>query len=311
MNVYYVPFTQYSHFPTNLNDQQSPKQRKNIIVGGYYSNDDGFYEFDVDDVGTSINHKSFKNDYDKIFANLKCIGLKNAKDTNSYLVQNNKYIVVFGGIDEYYNVYDIENDKWLLTKGKKTLRHHLNRSVLINDEIIIGSSNEKLYFYFIGKDHITNPILIHVYMLNANGILFYKHGMCVIDFVQQESPKDKSYQTYKLKIVLFGGLRRKDFLSSFLCLDIVISYISNDKKFKLVSLAIDDNLIDKKKIKLINMNENTIDYYFSFGFECIVNSKNEPVIIIIGGNDSRCIHLFNCVTYELTRHQEVSQIHCV
>lgn len=34
-----------------------------------------------------------------------------------------------------------------------------------------------------------------------------------------------------------------------------------------------------------------------FGFECIFNCKNEPIIVIIGGyNDcAKNIHLFNCV----------------
>ena len=98
-----------------------------------------------------------------------------------------------------------------------------------------------------------------------------------------------------------------DFLSSFLYLDVLLSY----QDIKLLSLSIDESSIDKKKIKLINANstkENTKRY--NFGFECVVNDKNEKLIIMIGGRKrARNIDLFNCVTYELTCHQQVSPIY--
>ena len=311
IDVTSVAFTQYSHFSTNCNDQNkqiSPKKRKNIIIGGYSNSGEGFYQFGVDDTCNtiSINYKSFKNDFHKKFANLQCIGLTDARYTQSYLVQNNKYIVVFSGYHASYNVYDMENDKWMLQKDEKRLDHFPEQSVLINDEIIIESLHNNLFFYYIGNCHITDPILIHRYTLKTKHVSFKGHGMCIIDFIKQESAhaQDESCQAYKLKIVLFGGSRNKDFLSSFLYLDASLSYISDDKKFKLVSLSIDENLIDKKKIELINMNKTTMKKYYDFGYECVLNCKNEPIIIIIRRAEEN-IHLFNCVTYKLIEHQQV------
>ena len=319
VDVSLVPFIKYSHFSRKKNDKSNEKstkqQQKNIIIGGKNSNGDAFYELFVDDNDSnSINYESFKKYYNKIFANLKWIGLDGARGTHSYLVQNNKYIVVFK-FDQRYNVYDMENDKWMLKQDEKKFKHEINRSVLINDEIIVGSYEHALCFYFIGNDHITNPILIHKYTLKTQHVSFYGHGMCIIDFIKQESSQDKLYQTYKLKIILFGGIHNKDFLSSFLYLDVLLSYQDN----KVLSLSINENLIDKKKIKLININQNTINNkrYFHFGFECVFNSKNEPIIIIIGGwdgyNDTikKDINLFNCVTNELTRYQKVNPLYLV
>ena len=310
VSVSEIPFARNSHFPINANDQnnqQSRKQRRSIIVGGDVSNEGGFYELIVDDKTSSINYKSFVNDYNKKFANLKCIGLNHAQLTRSYLVESNKYIVVYDDF-ECYNVYDIENDKWMLKKGAKILEYFPERSVLINDEIIIGSLFNNLCVYYIGNNHITDPVLMHEYTFKTKGVSFMEHGMCIIDFIKQESAhsQDKLYETYKLKIVLFGGSRNEDFLSSFLYLDILLSY----QDIKLISISIDENLIDKKEIKLINTDSTKETIRYNFGFECFSNWKNEQLIIIIGGaNNARNIYLFNCVTHELTCHQKVSPIY--
>ena len=159
-----VPFTRYSHFPAN--NQKSLKQQKNIVVGGALDKG-GFFELIVDAIGNSIDYRSFEYHYNKKNTNLKYIGLDNAMYTHSYLVQDNKCIVFKQ--DECYNAYDIENDTWLLKKGEKKLKHFKPhaRSVLINDKIIIVSQYDELNFYFIGNDHITDPILIHKYKLKT------------------------------------------------------------------------------------------------------------------------------------------------
>ena len=311
LKVYEVPFSQYSQFPANIDKkkQVSPAQQKNIIIGGE-ANGDGFYELIVDNNTNSINYKSFANDYNKKFANLKHIGLDDARQTHSYLVQNHKYLVVFE-MGRKYNVYDIENDQWMLRQYEKLLRHHISwgsQSALINDEMIIISSKTKLYFHFIGNNHIRDPIFAHEYTLKTKGVSFHRHGMCITNFIQQKSQQDELYHTYMLKIILFGGDENKDFLSSFLYLDVLLSYISNDAKYQLVSLSIDENLIDKNKIKLVNMNTKTIpNSYEAFGFECVFNSKNEPIVIVIGscGSGSKDICLFNCITHELTLKKRV------
>ena len=319
IRVHSVPFAQYSHFPTNndQNNQQSPNQRKNIIIGGFGSKDNGFYELIVDDNNTnSISYKSFENDYKKQNANLKRIGLENAKYTHSYLIENNKYLVVFKW-GKHYNVYDIENDKWLLEPGKKKLTHNSGRSVLINDEIIIVSQQEQLYFDFIGKNHMTNPLLIQQHKLKTRDVSFYGHGMCIIDFIQEKSSQQQSqngsHKTFKLKVLLFGGHSNRYSLSSFLYLNISLSYVSNERMFRFVSLSIDENLIDDNNIKLINTIKKPYlaREYQGFGFQSIVNSKNEKIIIMIGGNGPTMLknsHSFNCSTNELIRHENVNLI---
>ena len=243
IHVACVPFTGYSHFPANIDanitNQKSPPQKKNIIIGGIRGNE-CFYELNVHDTGNSVNYKSFKCDYNKKFTNLKCIGLDNAMYTHSYLVQNNKYIVVFKK-NQCYNVYDLENDIWLLKKGEKKLKHvyhHGSRSVLINDEILLISQHNQLQFYFIGNHHVTNPILIEKYTLKTNNVSFIQHGMCLIDLIKQESSQNQSYQTYTFKIFLFGGYNN-DFLKSFLCLDVLLSY----QNVALANLSIDESII--------------------------------------------------------------------
>ena len=52
IDVTFVPFVKYSHFCRKKNDkknEKSTKQQKNIIIGGWKSNGDGFYQLFVDD----------------------------------------------------------------------------------------------------------------------------------------------------------------------------------------------------------------------------------------------------------------------
>ena len=214
-----------------------------------------------------MRYKSFKNNCKKKLANLKCIGKDNARGMHSYLVQNNKYLVVF--YRDCYNVYDMKN------------------------EIIIGILCEnELYFYFIGNNHITNRMLVKKYKLKIG---YWKcDGMCVIHFIEQDK---------------FGcGYCNLDFLSSFVFLDVLLSY----KGIKIINLLIDENLIDKRKPTLITMQGR----YYYFGFECVFNSKNEPTVIIISGRDlnnhnkNQDIYLFNCVTHELTVKKQVELLCC-
>ena len=259
IHVACVPFTGYSHFPANIdengNNQKMSQQKKNIIIGGLRG-EECFYELSVHDYGNSIDYKSFKYDYNTQFTSLKHIGLDNAINTHSYLVQNNKYIIVFKN-NQCYNVYDIHNDIWLLKNGEKELKHvyhHGARSVLINDEILIISQYNQLQFYFIGNHHITNPILIDKYTLKTSNISFIQHGMCIIDFIKQESSQNELHQTYTFKIFLFGGYNNR-FLKSFLCLDVLLSY----QDVTLVDLS-----IDEKRIKIVNncMSLSFFEFYF-------------------------------------------------
>ena len=92
----YVSFAGYSKFATNI-DQDTEKSQikhKHIILGSCDDDKPGFYEFLVDNDTNSSNYKSFKNDYDKKYANLQNIGLNNnVQEAYSYLVENNKYLL--------------------------------------------------------------------------------------------------------------------------------------------------------------------------------------------------------------------------
>ena len=328
IDVSHTRFTHYSHFPTNINihktnEYSQSQEKKNLILGGF-DIDEGFHELIVDDENHSINYKSFAKDYKKEFANLEYAAtdlyLDHGQFTHSYLVQNNKYIVVFYG-NSYYNVYDMENDEWMIQNDYTKLEKHDNsfssQSVLINDDMIIISIGDSLYFYFIGNNHITDPKLVHSHQLPKKYGSFEHHGMCLTNFVQindddekeSKSSSKSSFDKYKLKFVLFGGRER---LPSFVLLDVLLSY--NHWDSKKINVSISDELIDVDDIKCDNKEEMKMDtlklYYF--GSVCLFNCRNEPIVVIVGGfnigNDfkmNRNICLFNCVTKKLVCHQEV------
>ena len=301
-------FTRYSHWARSTTKENKMKQ-KNLIIGSSNCRSCGLYEFVVNNETNSIEYESLSTDYNKKFANLEHIGYDNVQGIHSYLIRNNKYLVVFD--ENYcYNVYDMSNDKWLLDAGDKYLSASewtYSRSVLINDDIIIISQFKQLYFYFIGNNHIVDPILIRKYKLKTHKVSFNSHAMCIIDFTIEK------HGQYKLKIMLFGGRQNEKALSSFLILDISLSYYHEKfHAFKLKSLSIKENLVNKKKIQFKNMAKTGLymNSWFSFGFECILNSKNEPIVVMIGGycgGTSRDIHLFNCVTNELRWQKKVEQ----
>ena len=253
INVRYVPFVGYSKHPTNVDTQVQSKKERHIITGGHSSIEGGFHEFIVG--VNSMANKSFENDYNKKCGTLQCIGEKDARYTHSYLVEKNKYLVVFY-YNDFYNVYDMINDKWMLKIDEKNLQKNMSefsRSVLINDEIIIISKDRRLYFYFIGNDYITNPTLMYNYRLKTRGASFERHGMCIIDFIKQESIATKKHAiaSYKLKIVLFGTCNNRDILPDCLCLDILLSY----NNIQVIKLSIDETLmIDKRHSTSDNCN---------------------------------------------------------
>ena len=181
-----------------------------------------------------------------------------------------------------------------------------------------------MYFYYIGNNYISKPLLLHKHKLKTKKVCFNAHGMCVVgfEFVQQKSntktPKDESCKRYKLKIILFGGCDNENILSSFLYLHVLVSYNCNYFLIKEASTLtseqmiqisiIDENLIDENEIKLKNINEMENKNWYNFGFECIDNWKKEPVIVIVGGSQSDMandVYLFNCATYQLERKKEV------
>ena len=260
VNVSVTCFTRYAHFPDQKNEESQIKQ-KSIIVGGFQSNEE-FYEFTVNDDRHSVVYKSLTNNHDKKFANLKHIGLRGARFVHSYLIHNNKYLVLF--MKDWYNVYDMENDRWFLNQVEQI---HLlvpntlhSRSVLIHDEIIIVSYKNDIHFHFIANEHLTVPAVMARYILKTKTVDFFSHGMSIIDFVRvkqqlefsnkTKDADDVEVQTYTFKIILFGGCANKHFLSSFVYLDVLLSYVSNENYYKLVILSIDEYIHDKRDIKM-------------------------------------------------------------
>ena len=320
-----VPFTSYSYFSTNAaeNCQQQQKKKRNILIGGCNSVEGGFYEFIVNDKANCIKYKSFENDYGKKFSNLKHIGFNRASNSQSYLVKNDKYMIMF--YREWYNVYDMEHDTWLIDvndendKLLSTVDSPLAQSVLINDQILIISHWNRFDFYFVGNSNITNPILMHEHHLQTKCVFFSDHEICVIGLTKEakdgKDGKDengecnKHDETYKIKILAFGGGHiNQDFLSSFLILDILLSYSFSGDKLSSQLISVDEHLIDESCIKLSNMDQLVIKRNRKDGFRstCVLNNKNETTVIMFGGEtNGKDVHLFNCVTYELTRFEQV------
>ena len=322
IKVVYSCFTHYSHFPTNIDktNHNLLSKQKNVIIGGYDVNN-GFHELIVDDKTRLINYKSFEKDYKKRFANLKHAGVHvdHAQFTHSYLVQNNKYLVVFY-LDHYYNVYDMENDKWLIQPNKKHLEmksvQSFSQSVLINDEIMIVSCCKDICFHFIGGKYITNPILLHSYELKTDEFTMDDHRMCVIDFIKQESTAqdgkeeatNELHETYRIKIVFFGGDYKNS--SKLLFLDILLSYTG----INVVDILITETIEMKSSSTNNDDDGNLVKNHdpVLFGFVNVLNSKQEPIVITVGGKTTmsgteskRSVHLFNCVTKELIWYQNV------
>ena len=75
----------------------------------------------------------------------------------------------------------------------------------------------------------------------------------------------------------------------------------------MITLSIDETLIDKNDIALSNCNKSEMQetqksWWRNFGFECMLNDRNEPIIVMIDDLNplAQDIHLFNCVTHEFT-----------
>ena len=300
----------------NINDAGN---KQNIIIGDCYFGSAPFFAITVDNRTKTISYNQFRRQS----SNLEHAGLIDATYTHSYLVRQNKYLVIFKG-NYCYNVYNLEKEKWLLKRNEKKLKCNYfyteSQSLLINDEIIIVSCLNQLLFYSIANNHITDPQLLCQYNLKNNKLCFKNHGMCCIDFKTIETKDSKTYNT---KIMLFGGNKNKNFLSSFLSCDISISYNYKTKQSQLQKqISIKEHLVDhannKLKSKLKSKSKHNINYndvlngtLYNFGYQCIFNSLNEAIIIMIGGYDSECqnqVLMYNCVTQDIVIKEKVEYI---
>lgn len=181
---------------------------------------------------------------------------------------------------------------------------------------------------------------------------FNLHGLCCVDVTSQtskvtekENSKDKDKDTdtnenksdgnekdnlnflMKFKLIAFGGDARKCFLSSFVIFNVTFCYKykicpnSNRKLYKKQpEITVVEKEIESTDIKCSNDKDAhllSISKWNSFGFGCIHNKQNEPIIVIVGGLTaynsnvfSKSICLFNTVTYKMILKRNVLPVKC-
>ena len=316
-NVAYVSFARYSYRSTSQIPTSIETPRKNIIVGGCEGGQTTFHEIILDKSKSSecnISYKSFEKDYNKKNGNLKIIGMDNADYIASYLLHDNKYLIVIHSI-YYYNVYDLLNDKWLIKgKGAQLSLGTYTQSVLINETVLVNTTHRRVNFYWIDENDMTNPLLIKEYKMKKSNVWFESHGVCCIDC------KENSF-----KLVLFGGMY-ETFLSSFLILDCQLKLGLAARSGDESQVTVKETSIDENDIELSVLCENKYENvaeksmiktmrWTCFSVECVMNRKNEAVIILCGGFDmqvvgksldiNKWIGLFNVTTKQMIIKQNV------
>ena len=271
------PFAGYSHFAQK---SKVMKSHKIVILG-----EDGFFDLGVNDE-TNCIVQPFTETY-RIF---------------SYLVQNNKYLIIFGDTGNY-NVYDMFKRQWLLQRNTAVLgktRSTSSRGVMIDEEMLIiyDWKLKKLKFYRIGENYLVNPLLIHEYELKIQKKKFNGCAMCVTNLVKQQS-------TYKFDITLFGG-RLQSCLPLFYSFNISISHLKKmTDNFNDNNIVIKEHLLDENEIQCINIDKTRKLRWINLSVECVTNFTNEQIILIVGADQKKDIHLFNCHTKTFIRKQNV------
>ena len=329
-NIELVPFVKESvvvKTPKLDGDSKSIKSRKkHIIVGGRCAT--SFYDVLFSKQTNEILFKSFEKDYKKTNANLNKIRFKStnyyaAMGTQSHMMSNGNEIIIYH-VYRGYNAYDIKNDAWILAQNRKIVdmghvaQSNCNpRSLLINDEILIISDAKQFDLYSIAKryNHFTDPQIMKRHLIETKGLDYFGHGMCCtgLDIISKNGSR-----YYKIKVVLFGsGHRcdqRIDLWDSFLQVDITI-----DVNYGMI---VNENCVDIKE-ETLKVDQNYggdrpyIDNLDSFGFECIFNSKQQPILVIIGGQlahdldptesakHGKCVIACNTVTGQVTIKRNV------
>ena len=243
-------------------------------------------------------------------ADLKKIGWDSARGVDSYFLEKDRYIAVLNKLEGEYNIYDISNDNWMINKNIK-LNVDIDgsaRSLLVCNKLFVLSCYRNIYIYSICND-ICNPQLIQTYKIKDKTKDYRFHGMCLF-----ECNELKDGKSIHFKILLFGGLYNHSFLKSFLelCIKLELNYENiYNSEFEISEKA-------RKQVKCVNFDPQSKDCniengYYDFGFECFLNSKNEPIIIIIGGytgdylDERVCYSLFeyNIVYNELFLYGKV------
>ena len=140
------------------NDVDPKSWKRNIVLCG---NQRVFYEIKC--FKNFIKYYSLKKDFNKLNARLNLKHFHVGASVHSYLIEN-KCVAVLNLDRRYssdYNVYDIENDKWLNEDGNIFMHQNMEwygRTLLIDEKLIIISQDEYIYFYSLFNDNIKSSI---------------------------------------------------------------------------------------------------------------------------------------------------------
>ena len=297
-SINFVPCAKYSE---NKNEHHKSKV---IICGGYQPNESYLHELDT----SAENSKTVHN----LNINLKTIGCHYGCGIIALLTKDNKNLITIKPMSGLYNVYDFNSKQWLLKKRRtrksensknsktnKSFDHRLDifhlkgigyKSLFIDDNILIISHKNKLYFY--NLDDILNPRKFCEYKIvnkipNQKNNGYVHHGMCLIDYQFIKNERENICNVF-LTVLLFGGQDNVPFESTFTKFDIIIAVNSNsnsnnnsnsNKKMCVASKIKEEKIID---MNLFEVKQNMLDLCY-FACHCVRNKDNEIVIVIIGG----------------------------
>ena len=331
--VSWVNFCQYSVLAQQKHKRRDHPMTKRIILpGGFGSYENKFYELQYNSTRSKqqqILYTPLEDEYQMWNANLRPIA-QNAGNVHAFLLHNNKYLMAMGSSGS--NVYDMTKDEWILKNGEidTTLSDDEwdeRRALFINDEILITSYDTNVEFYYVGQNNkfqaIAHPQLLKKYQFKNEHIWYDCHGMVCTRLKVINGDESK----LNFDLYLFGGWNvNKSFLDSFVKLNVTLSYYVED--FDSIGI---NNIINnsngncsnykpkcdfeiketKISVKDIKCNKLNFSRYIKwFGCQCVMNAKNEEIIIIIGGaasnNDvNKSINLFNTVTHTMTVYDNV------
>ena len=291
--------------------------------------------------------KSFE-EYGKLNATLeKWVDYSNdafikTSEFQSFITRDNRYIITYNNI-KGYNVYDIENDKWLLQKDYAMKFANILKwdgyddgiaSVFINDEIIITSDSIFLYFHYIPTRDLKYLIEIKQYKLKTQELDYSYHGMCCIQ-LNCDKDETKKINQFSIKLLIVGGSKNTWFLQSFLIVDVLITvpfyrikpkysidFNPNDFKFDKYNINVKvtkETKMDGAKMTENEKENNLLNYGFSwkqFGCICLTPIRNslEPIVLLIGGDTthyskgSNSIILLDIMTSQMKIIENVCKI---
>lgn len=310
----FMEFATYSADSTFGNNILCKKNMRSIVVGGYLGCSHGFYEVFLNQTTNKFTFKSFLKTYNKPNATLtKIAKAPNAICAHCFLTNDNNFIIIFNpGV--MYNVYDMRKDTWLLSNetSKFEFGSDHSRGLLIDDKIIVISVGKYLHFYSI-VDDISDPIEIDTFEMASKmqepTPKYRNHGMCLIEYKKDITTTKKEKEekeacayvvyVYRFKLLLFGG-QSGSFRDTLVIVDVCLSLS-----------CIDGEKSDMKLTKITGspMVVKSVDEsltFYSFGYECILNSKYEAIIVMIGGfGNEKCVSLFNVATKQLIHKAHV------